>query len=235
MWTHVFTWCCLHGGRAVFALKQLMEIPKNSVVKLWGNCHKVFSFQIGINWSFSTHWLVSNIFVGLRADGAEGDHWSSEGQEWRSPGCHTGSLKQPWQHERSGDLPADLSVFLLSLCTFFNDKCSCRPDLRIRRQNSCESISSLNSLTSMSSMGSLKDQDAKKKKKKSWVRTHPSCVAVFYSHNQCFNWADTHQYILPPLVDFTPWHTETVLQHTGTCHKLPVPFPVLSECLLVIH
>ncbi|XP_016535563.1 neuron navigator 1 isoform X2 [Poecilia formosa] len=42
-------------------------------------------------------------------------------------------------------------------------------DLRIRRQNSCESISSLNSLTSMSSVGSLKDQDAKKKKKKSWV------------------------------------------------------------------
>ncbi|XP_017270577.1 neuron navigator 1 isoform X3 [Kryptolebias marmoratus] len=42
-------------------------------------------------------------------------------------------------------------------------------DLRIRRQNSCESISSLNSLTSMSSVGSMKDQDAKKKKKKSWV------------------------------------------------------------------
>uniref|UniRef100_A0A3Q1JFF3 Neuron navigator 1 n=1 Tax=Anabas testudineus TaxID=64144 RepID=A0A3Q1JFF3_ANATE len=44
-------------------------------------------------------------------------------------------------------------------------------DLRIRRQNSCESISSLNSLTSMSSVGSLKDQDAKKKKKKSWLRS----------------------------------------------------------------
>uniref|UniRef100_A0A8C5DNW4 Neuron navigator 1 n=1 Tax=Gouania willdenowi TaxID=441366 RepID=A0A8C5DNW4_GOUWI len=44
-------------------------------------------------------------------------------------------------------------------------------DLRMRRQNSCESISSLNSLTSMSSMGSLKDQDAKKKKKKSWLRS----------------------------------------------------------------
>ncbi|XP_035512104.1 neuron navigator 1-like isoform X5 [Morone saxatilis] len=42
-------------------------------------------------------------------------------------------------------------------------------DMQIRRQNSCESISSLNSLTSMSSLGSLKDQDAKKKKKKSWV------------------------------------------------------------------
>ncbi|XP_068610075.1 neuron navigator 1-like [Brachionichthys hirsutus] len=42
-------------------------------------------------------------------------------------------------------------------------------DIRIRRQNSCESISSLNSLTSISSMGSLKDQDAKKKKKTSWV------------------------------------------------------------------
>ncbi|XP_068185688.1 neuron navigator 1 isoform X2 [Antennarius striatus] len=44
-------------------------------------------------------------------------------------------------------------------------------DIQIRRQNSCESISSLNSLTSMSSMGSLKDQDAKKKKKKSWLRS----------------------------------------------------------------
>ncbi|XP_072305973.1 neuron navigator 1 isoform X3 [Eucyclogobius newberryi] len=44
-------------------------------------------------------------------------------------------------------------------------------DVRIRRQNSCESISSLNSLTSMSSLGSLKDQDAKKKKKKSWLRS----------------------------------------------------------------
>ncbi|XP_051914602.1 neuron navigator 1 isoform X6 [Hippocampus zosterae] len=47
-----------------------------------------------------------------------------------------------------------------------NDK-----ELRIRRQNSCESISSLNSLTSMSSAGSLKDQEAKKKKKKSWLRS----------------------------------------------------------------
>lgn len=44
-------------------------------------------------------------------------------------------------------------------------------DMCIRRQNSCESISSLNSLTSMSSVGSLKDQDAKKKKKKSWLRS----------------------------------------------------------------
>ncbi|XP_037129681.1 neuron navigator 1-like isoform X3 [Syngnathus acus] len=47
-----------------------------------------------------------------------------------------------------------------------NDK-----DGRMRRQNSCESISSLNSLTSLSSVGSLKDQDAKKKKKKSWLRS----------------------------------------------------------------
>nr|XP_049611132.1 neuron navigator 1 isoform X8 [Syngnathus scovelli] len=44
-------------------------------------------------------------------------------------------------------------------------------DGRMRRQNSCESISSLNSLTSLSSVGSLKDQDAKKKKKKSWLRS----------------------------------------------------------------
>ncbi|KAM8862509.1 neuron navigator 1 isoform 2-T3 [Spinachia spinachia] len=44
-------------------------------------------------------------------------------------------------------------------------------DMQIRRQNSCESISSLNSLTSMSSVGSFKDQEAKKKKKKNWLRS----------------------------------------------------------------
>uniref|UniRef100_A0A9J8D8W3 Neuron navigator 1 n=2 Tax=Cyprinus carpio TaxID=7962 RepID=A0A9J8D8W3_CYPCA len=43
-------------------------------------------------------------------------------------------------------------------------------ELRLRRQNSSESISSLNSITSHSSVGSLKD-DAKKKKKKSWLRS----------------------------------------------------------------
>ncbi|XP_052450271.1 neuron navigator 1 isoform X4 [Carassius gibelio] len=43
-------------------------------------------------------------------------------------------------------------------------------ELRMRRQNSSESISSLNSITSHSSVGSLKD-DAKKKKKKSWLRS----------------------------------------------------------------
>ncbi|XP_077060847.1 neuron navigator 1 isoform X4 [Siphateles boraxobius] len=43
-------------------------------------------------------------------------------------------------------------------------------EFRIRRQNSSESISSLNSITSHSSVGSLKD-DAKKKKKKSWLRS----------------------------------------------------------------
>ncbi|XP_037397331.1 neuron navigator 1 isoform X4 [Pygocentrus nattereri] len=41
-------------------------------------------------------------------------------------------------------------------------------ELRIKRQNSSESIASLNSITSHSSMGSLKE-DAKKKKKKNWV------------------------------------------------------------------
>lgn len=43
------------------------------------------------------------------------------------------------------------------------------PELRIKRQNSSDSISSLNSITSHSSIGSSKDADAKKKKKKSWV------------------------------------------------------------------
>ncbi|KAG9352824.1 hypothetical protein JZ751_017400 [Albula glossodonta] len=44
-------------------------------------------------------------------------------------------------------------------------------ELRIKRQNSSESISSLNSITSHSSVGSCKDADAKKKKKKSWLRS----------------------------------------------------------------
>ncbi|XP_072540932.1 neuron navigator 1 isoform X2 [Salminus brasiliensis] len=48
----------------------------------------------------------------------------------------------------------------------------CTPkELQINRQNSSESISSMNSITSHSSMGSLKEQDAKKKKKKSWLRS----------------------------------------------------------------
>ncbi|POI29971.1 hypothetical protein CIB84_006279 [Bambusicola thoracicus] len=42
-------------------------------------------------------------------------------------------------------------------------------ELRIKRQNSSDSISSLNSITSHSSISSSKDADAKKKKKKSWV------------------------------------------------------------------
>ncbi|XP_057171697.1 neuron navigator 1 isoform X7 [Ursus arctos] len=44
-------------------------------------------------------------------------------------------------------------------------------ELRIKRQNSSDSISSLNSITSHSSIGSSKDADAKKKKKKSWLRS----------------------------------------------------------------
>uniref|UniRef100_A0A8D0GSM7 Neuron navigator 1 n=1 Tax=Sphenodon punctatus TaxID=8508 RepID=A0A8D0GSM7_SPHPU len=44
-------------------------------------------------------------------------------------------------------------------------------ELRIKRQNSSDSISSLNSITSHSSIGSSKDSDAKKKKKKSWLRS----------------------------------------------------------------
>ncbi|CAM4629075.1 unnamed protein product [Leuciscus chuanchicus] len=44
-------------------------------------------------------------------------------------------------------------------------------ELQMDRQNSSESISSLNSITSHSSAGSLKEQEAKKKKKKSWLRS----------------------------------------------------------------
>ncbi|XP_075051716.1 neuron navigator 1 isoform X2 [Mixophyes fleayi] len=42
-------------------------------------------------------------------------------------------------------------------------------ELRIRRQNSSDSISSLNSISSHCSVGSVKDCDSKKKKKKSWI------------------------------------------------------------------
>ncbi|XP_044144140.1 neuron navigator 1 isoform X3 [Bufo gargarizans] len=44
-------------------------------------------------------------------------------------------------------------------------------ELRIRRQNSSDSISSLNSISSHCSAGSVKDSDNKKKKKKSWLRS----------------------------------------------------------------
>ncbi|XP_043932451.1 neuron navigator 1 isoform X2 [Protopterus annectens] len=44
-------------------------------------------------------------------------------------------------------------------------------ELRIKRQNSSDSISSLGSITSHSSIGSSRDADAKKKKKKSWLRS----------------------------------------------------------------
>lgn len=44
-------------------------------------------------------------------------------------------------------------------------------ELRIKRQNSSDSISSLGSITSHSSIGSVRDVDAKKKKKKSWLRS----------------------------------------------------------------
>ncbi|OCT94602.1 neuron navigator 1 isoform X2 [Xenopus laevis] len=44
-------------------------------------------------------------------------------------------------------------------------------ELRIRRQNSSDSISSLNSISSHCSAGSIKDNESKKKKKKSWLRS----------------------------------------------------------------
>lgn len=80
-----------------------------------------------------------------------------------------GALNVP--ENMKGRTMAGLPVFPYSCCASFDVGCARLADLRIQRQNSCESISSLNSLTSMSSMGSMKDQDAKKKKKKSWVRT----------------------------------------------------------------
>ncbi|CAL9703080.1 unnamed protein product [Knipowitschia caucasica] len=67
-------------------------------------------------------------------------------------------------------------------------------DLRIRRQNSCESISSLNSLTSMSSLGSLKDQEAKKKKKKSWLR---SSFNIFSIKKGTKTYSDIEEIVTP--------------------------------------
>ncbi|XP_046692854.1 neuron navigator 1 isoform X3 [Silurus meridionalis] len=52
-----------------------------------------------------------------------------------------------------------------------NNPDSTPKELQINRQNSSESIASMNSITSHSSLGSLKEQDAKKKKKKSWLRS----------------------------------------------------------------
>lgn len=119
-----------------------------------------------------------NVLVGHRAGGAEGDHRVSKDKERRSTGCHTRSFEHPRKHER-----LDNQKFFPCLSFgSFDMGCFRLPDLRIQRQNSCESISSLNSLTSMSSMGSMKDQDAKKKKKKSWVRTKSHITTVLYSN-----------------------------------------------------
>ncbi|NXF09318.1 NAV1 protein, partial [Smithornis capensis] len=60
-------------------------------------------------------------------------------------------------------------------------------ELRIKRQNSSDSISSLNSITSHSSIGSSKDADAKKKKKKSWVVGYP----LFTLKYDAFAFGDT--------------------------------------------
>ena len=124
-------------------------------------------FYLFKNEQFQCLWC-HHVFVGHRADGAEGNHWGSKDQEWRSTGCHTWSFEHPRKHER---LDNHRMAFLYLSFASFNFGRSRLLDLQIQRQNSCESISSLNSLTSMSSMGSMKDQDAKKKKKKSWVRT----------------------------------------------------------------
>lgn len=59
----------------------------------------------------------------------------------------------------------------LSLPCLCSSRLHLPAELRIKRQNSSDSISSLNSITSHSSVGSGKDADAKKKKKKSWVGT----------------------------------------------------------------
>jgi len=44
-------------------------------------------------------------------------------------------------------------------------------DLRIRRQHSSDSVSSINSTTSHSSVGSNMESDARKKKRKNWLRS----------------------------------------------------------------
>lgn len=136
------------------------------------------------------HWChVSDVSPGQWAAGAPWNHRRHEGQEWRSSGCDSRCSKQPGKRQRFG--PLTYLRYLHQSVLFFNDLTSSPlfPDLQMRRQNSCESISSLNSLTSMSSIGSLKDQDAKKKKKKSWVRSAVSSFSLL-SRNVlfCINW-----------------------------------------------
>ncbi|XP_051567909.1 neuron navigator 1-like [Myxocyprinus asiaticus] len=68
-------------------------------------------------------------------------------------------------------------------------------ELQIDRQNSSESISSLNSITSHSSAGSLKEQDAKKKKKKSWLRS--SFNKAFSKKGSKASYADIEEIATP--------------------------------------
>ncbi|XP_065135563.2 neuron navigator 1 isoform X1 [Paramisgurnus dabryanus] len=68
-------------------------------------------------------------------------------------------------------------------------------ELQMDRQNSSESISSLNSITSHSSAGSLKEQEAKKKKKKSWLRS--SFNKAFSKKGSKSSYADIEEIATP--------------------------------------
>ncbi|XP_026856365.2 neuron navigator 1 isoform X2 [Electrophorus electricus] len=70
-------------------------------------------------------------------------------------------------------------------------------ELPIDRQNSSESISSMNSITSHSSLGSLKEQDAKKKKKKSWVYELRSSFNRAFSKKGSKSYADIEEIATP--------------------------------------
>nr|XP_057939829.1 neuron navigator 1-like isoform X2 [Doryrhamphus excisus] len=90
-------------------------------------------------------------------------------------------------------------------------------DVRIQRQNSCESISSLNSLTSMSSVGSLKEQDAKKKKKKNWLRS--SFNKAFSIRKGPKTYSDIEEIATPD--SSAPNSPKMLHQEVDLCENLP--------------
>lgn len=59
-----------------------------------------------------------HVLVGHRAAWAEGDHWGSKDQEWRSTGCHTRSFEHPREHERSDN--HRMSFCFFAICLFWH-------------------------------------------------------------------------------------------------------------------
>ncbi|XP_066556625.1 neuron navigator 2 [Amia ocellicauda] len=105
-----------------------------------------------------------------------------------------------------------------------------QPDLRIRRQHSSDSVSSITSATSHSSVGSNVELDAKKKKKKNWLR---SSFKQAFSKKKSPKSASSHSDIEEMTDSSLP--SSPKLHHNGSASSTPIlrnshSNSLISEC-----